>query len=211
MLLRLCKKIANVVKKCFVALCGVFALIATPALFALDVPLMLCGGRVVEAKTVLDFYHGCRNDKGYTLEDIWAFDDAKLEAKHDFIQWLFPLKKRGVNPTAPLTGDETIRAFKADSQLRAQMRKSFEVMLAFYGFEKRSDGSIVMGSSFAKQAANWLNSKNHNYQRITRILHSLKLHGLEAESKAFLAALETVYTRHASDIGSRSIGFWRSA
>ena len=101
--LKLCKKIANIVKMCFVVLCGVCALIATPMLFALDVPLMLFGGKVVEAKTVLDFYRGGRNDKGCTLEDIWAFGDRTLEAKHDFIQWLFPLKTLGMNPTAPLT------------------------------------------------------------------------------------------------------------
>jgi len=210
-LLQLCKKVANVVKKCLVALCGVFALIATGGLLAMDVLLALFGNRFLEAKTVLDFYRGARNDKGYTLEDIWAFDDATLEAKHDFIQWLFPLKERGVNPTAPLTNDETIRAFEKDPELQNRLQKSFEVMLCFYGFEKKSDGSIRMGPSFEKQAQNWLHRGNHNYLRITRILHCLRLHGLKAEAKVFLTALETVYSRYSSQIGSKAIDFWRAA
>jgi hypothetical protein len=42
---------------------------------------------------LLAFYRGEGTDaEGRFLKDIWTWTDDDLEAVHDFIQWLFPLK-----------------------------------------------------------------------------------------------------------------------
>ncbi|MDN3506572.1 MAG: opioid growth factor receptor-related protein [Simkaniaceae bacterium] len=161
--------------------------------------------------TVIEFYRGARNDKGVTLEEIWAFDDAEKEAKHDFIQWLFPIKSVGMNPTAPPTNTATMQVFKSDKALQNQMRKSFEVMLKFYGLEYGFFGKIKRAENFSNQAQNWLNPGNHNFLRITRIMTSLRLHGLEKEAKAFFDVLSEIYKEHPSSIGPKTFAIWSSS
>lgn len=161
--------------------------------------------------TITEFYRGARNDRGVSLEEIWQWPDEKLEAQHDFIQWLFPIKSVGMNPSAPPTNSATINAFKTDKTLQDKMRKSFEVMLKFYGLEYGFLGNIKMASDFSKKAENWLNPGNHNFLRITRILTSLRLHGLEREAQAFFAVLEQIYKAHAKQIGAETFSYWQNA
>lgn len=210
-----CLKLAeigvNVLHKTMVAVAALVALIATPILLLIDLCCMpFCGEKTVEALTILDFYQGGRNDRGVTLEEIWGWDDSRLESQHDFIQWLFPLTTQGVNPTAPLTDNTVMSAFKADKTLQDKMVRSFDVMLNFYGFS-RSSNTIQIGANFDDQAQNWLNPGNHNYRRITRILTSLKLHGLGHYAKAFMKALQQVYQDHSDQIGSQTFSIWQSA
>ena len=43
------------------------------------------------------------DDRGRSLFDVLAFDDAALERNHDFIQWLFPLPEpSSAVPDAPV-------------------------------------------------------------------------------------------------------------
>src|SRR5687767_14960180 len=61
---------------------------------------------------IVEFYSGGRDSAGRTLDEILAWDDDRLEAIHDYIQWLFPTRQpSGVNPFAPLVTDATVRAF----------------------------------------------------------------------------------------------------
>ena len=56
-----------------------------------------------------DFLRGTGCDgRGRRLADVLAFDDARIEGVHDFIQWLFPLAEasRAV-PGAPVLGAAT--------------------------------------------------------------------------------------------------------
>jgi hypothetical protein len=72
--------------------------------------------------------------------------------------------------------------------------------------------SIVQPSEeFTERAKRWLNSNNHNYLRITRILRSLTLLGLAAEAKEFFAALQRVYLTNTEKIGSYTYNYWRNA
>jgi len=92
-----------------------------------------------------------------------------------------------------------------------QLIKSLEVMLAFYGFTRGKSGDIQIGANFSEKAKNWLNLGNHNYRRITRILKSLSLHGLNADAKGFFQALQKVYDKHADQIGEEAFGKWTKA
>lgn len=202
----------NFLHKTMVAVAALVVIIATPILALIDLCCIGCKQeRTVGQVSILDFYRGGQNDRGVTLEEIWRWDDAKLESHHDFIQWLFPLKKQSrFNPSAALTDDTVIAAFKQDKSLQDKMVRSLDVMLKFYGFEWSGD-QIVMGPHFAKQAQNWLKSGSHNYLRISRILTSLRLHGLESYAGALMHALEQVNKQYSNQIDPQTFSIWKAA
>ena len=166
---------------------------------------------------IVAFYSGESPDsEGRMLEQIWSWDYQKLEAVHDFIQWLFPLTQpSGVNADAPLVNDSVIEAFVGNDSLRTRLNKSLETMLRFYGLEcnQHSPGSIEIFESdeYETRKRNWISPGNHNYLRLTRILISLKLLGMEKHARALFERLDRIYARESKSIGSRTYGYWESA
>jgi hypothetical protein len=145
---------------------------------------------------LVDFYRGQATDtKGRSLADLWAWEDDRLEEVHDFIQWLFPLPEPSrFNPDAPLLTDADVAAFGGDEQLRANLRKSFTRILAFLGLAQTEGGQVVEGPGFAARAPDVWAHPSHNWLRITRILRSLRLLGLQAEARALYAWLQAQFT-----------------
>ena len=158
-----------------------------------------------------------KDNRGRTLSQILAWNDVQLERVHDYIQFLFPLVVPSRhNRTAFLIDRVTLVAFRDRPELRARLKESFLRMLSFYGLElvEYSDGSMEVkrGTHFAGASRNWISSSNHNYQRITRILGSLKILGLEAEALAFYLCLqEKIYTTHQDKIPGRTMQIWTEA
>ena len=162
---------------------------------------------------VIDFYRGRgRDHRGRTLDEILAMSDWELEDTHDFIQWLFPIRTRGV--AGPVATDADIAAFRGDPALRAAMRRSLRRMLIFYGFrineETEAAAAVGPAVNISSRRAVWLRPENHNFKRISRILRSLCLMGLEDPARAFFLALSDIHRVHASVIGE-SFGFWKLA
>ncbi len=143
------------------------------------------------------FYLGeTPDDRGRLVTQIQGWGAAQLERVHDYIQWLFPLPEPSpVNPSAPVLDAETIAEFRGSEPLRAALLVSLRMMTRFY--EDRQ----------------WLTPGNHNLLRITRILRSTRLLGLEAESLAFFEDLQAIYATAAGRraIGSTSFDYWRAA
>ena len=164
---------------------------------------------------LIEFYSGQAPDHaGRFLHQIQEWPDERLEAVHDFIQWLFPLSEPSpVNPLAPVLGRETVRAFAAQPELRETLRRSFVRMLRFYGLEWKPGPppSVRLAANYRQRAANWLHPGNHNHPRITRILKSLALLGLMQEASSFLHCLETIYAEEPGKISAVSLRFWRAA
>jgi Opioid growth factor receptor (OGFr) conserved region len=161
------------------------------------------------------FFAGGADDGGRTFDEIVAWDDARLEMVHDYIQWLFPLPERsGANPWAPMLDAVTIAAIRRDAAMRGRLRAGFLRMLAFYGFAPEGD-RVVEGPRFAPAARNWLHAGNHNHLRLTRILRSLRVLGLEQESAALWEALRGLYEREKAagrrTITAETFVFWRQA
>ena len=151
-----------------------------------------------------------------TLTKILDYTDPELEYHHDYIQILFPLPERSeFNPSAPIIDEATFHAFRNSKELQGQLRKAFERILSFYGFEI-IDSTIVHGitiipaANFASASKGWVRKFNHNHLRITRILRSLRVLGLEEEAKVFLQALTDVY-ESTEGIGGHSLMFWQRA
>jgi hypothetical protein len=90
-------------------------------------------------------------------------------------------------------------------------------MLAFYGLEMRGTVSlsVTRASSFTERAENWVTPSNHNHLRITRILKSLRLLGLEAEAAAFFECLADIHHGEAQKaepgISAETLTFWQAA
>ena len=160
---------------------------------------------------ILDFYRGGQDDQGRTLDEILAWPDEQLEGVHDFIQWLFPLPERSsANPSAPILERETIAAFHASEELQDRLRQSFLRMMRFYGLEFHPE-KIQPAKNFSARSSNWLTPGNHNHLRLTRILHSLRLLGLESEAQALFRALSQLYESHPGRITFRTYEFWKNA
>jgi hypothetical protein len=162
---------------------------------------------------LIDFYRGTGTDsEGRRLDAILAWDDDRLEEVHDFIQWLFPLPELSrFNPDAPLLSAEDIATFRQDPELRAKLRRSFERILSFLGLAETAGGEVVEGPNFVSRADDVWAYTNHNWLRITRILRSLYLLGLEAEARGLYRRLADFHTRRRFAIGDDTFQYWSDA
>lgn len=166
---------------------------------------------------IVAFYSGKGADhKGRRLDTILAFSDEELEGIHDYVQWLFPLEEpSSANPSAPLVGTATKMAFGSRRRLRTNLCRACTRMLAFYGL--RCDGkegvctSVARGSNFAERRGHWLVPGSHNHLRLTRMLKSLHLLGLEDCSAHFYSCLEVLAGAFPGRISDTTMTYWRES
>jgi hypothetical protein len=165
---------------------------------------------------LLDFYRQLTPDsEGRMLEDIWQWDHAQLEACHDYIQWLFPLDvASNFNPDAPLLTKEDMAAFRRNDLLQDHLRKSFEMWIDFVGLDFAVDDSpqparrIIKGPNFEARKSLWARP-NHNWLRMTRVLKSLKLCGLEKQAAILFDCLQQIHAE--GYVSEESFAFWKDA
>ena len=95
-----------------------------------------------------------RDGSGRLLAEVIAFDDLRIEAVHDFIQWLFPLREpsRAV-PGSPVLDAAAAAAIRDDAQALAGLEAALRRMARFY-----------------RDTDRWLTGFDHNHLRITRII-----------------------------------------
>lgn len=133
------------------------------------------------------------------LSTIWNWSDEKLESQHDFIQWIFPMiEKSRFNYDAPVLTKRSIEILRSDKEIQANIKVSFDKMFAFYGWKVNEtlDGVERMTIDIEKDGETekklkpmeWLRH-SHNFDRITRIMTSLKLMGRTDLSELFFMAL----------------------
>ncbi|KAF8158365.1 opioid growth factor receptor conserved region-domain-containing protein [Crassisporium funariophilum] len=143
----------------------------------------------------LEFYSNnrrCRPDKR-TIEEIheqWFGDYDKLEYKHGFIQWLFPIREYGMNYESQPLQTHEIEAMKVDPIIVERVIESYRLMLDFYGMRLVSAETglvdrVLPPRNFAARYRNLVRS-SHNYLRISRILKCLSEMGLERLNAGFL-------------------------
>ena len=149
----------------------------------------------------------CKNYNGYTLSDIWEFNDIQLEKQHNYIQWIFPLEKRSsFNIFCPIVRNISLYD---DLIIRNNMIKSFSMMLKFYGFILK-DNKILKHNYEARKVI-WISKNNHNFLRITRILKSLSLFKLNYYAIEFYKVLLLVYEENKDIISEKTIQYWTEA
>jgi len=87
------------------------------------------------------------------------------------------------------------------------------MMVDFYGLRIAAENPprIERGHAFEERRENWLQPMNHNHLRITRILRSIHLLGLEDWARAFFEALQDVFEKESSRISQTTFEFWNRA
>ncbi|KAJ7442663.1 opioid growth factor receptor conserved region-domain-containing protein [Mycena latifolia] len=146
----------------------------------------------------LGFYSNsqrCRPDD-LLVEEIheqWQGDYNKLERKHGFIQWLFPIREHGMNYESQPLQPHEITAMKADPRVLERLLASYRLMLDFYGMRLVSEETGAVDRSLPPRnyAARYQNlvQSSHNYLRISRILKCLSEFGFERLNAGFLLHL----------------------
>lgn len=172
-----------------------------------------------ERDPLVRFYAGDAPDSsGHLLREIHVWPDEELEHTQSCIQWLFPLtEESGYGPLAPILNEEAIRAFRGRPDLRGNLRTSFMRMLVFYGFTLVgvSPMRVVPAASFAERSKVWLTRWSDHHSRITQMLKSLKLLGLEEEARAFFWCLADIYRKELAigepRISPETFRSWRCA
>ncbi|WP_406700508.1 opioid growth factor receptor-related protein [Singulisphaera sp. Ch08] len=157
-----------------------------------------------------EFYKGTGKDsEGRTISMIWAFRRDQLETTHDYIQWLFPLRLASrFNPDAPLLTEADVAAFHDDPALRENLKRSFTRFLDF--LDLREDGGrVVKTEEFDRSGI--FQGPNHNWLRITRVLTSTRILGLESESRAFFEFLKRLWEEGESGITTDTFRYWEDA
>ena len=168
--------------------------------------------RVVDP--IVSFFSGNFDAQGRRLAGILTWDDNRLEAVHDYIQWVFPTgQPSAVNPSAPRVTKATVEAFERDPALGERLRQAVDRMLGFYGLRWNGPRIEIDESRFPARARVWLRPGNHNHLRLTRILESLTALGLIAEARALQRCLlEDVYAGPgAESVSPRTVDYWRRA
>ncbi|MBD2296319.1 hypothetical protein H6G06_23255 [Anabaena sphaerica FACHB-251] len=166
---------------------------------------------------IVPFYSGSSADiRGRMLAEIWQENYDCLEKTHDYIQWLFPLTERSrFNPNAPILTDDDIQSFQNREELRNNLLASLKLMLGFYGLscQESEDGKVEINieQSFLERKKIWVHWGNHNHLRITRILRSLYLLGLEVYAQAFFKCLQEIYNLEKGEITKLTFSHWQDA
>ena len=165
---------------------------------------------------IVSFYkYGGTNQEGDSLEDIWQWDDQRLERDHNFIQNLFPLNEPSrAQPHSPVLTPTDIADLTNDENFAKKFLVSLNIMLKFYGLEINSDAArnpiIVRADNFLQQRKNWLIYGDHNHLRLTRIMKSLILLGQPQYAIALKNCLLGLASEERACFSATTLDFWQA-
>lgn len=152
--------------------------------------------RVQMTADVVQFLSGAGTDhRGRALEDILAWPDHRLEIRHDYIQWLFPLSVPSTAVLgAPVLSVADIEAIRGDATAQRNLLRAVDRMRLFYA-----------------QSPHWLTPNNHNHLRITRIISSLHQLGQPDAARDFYDFVKAKADAEPGSVTSRTREFWEKA
>eukprot|EP00439_Symbiodinium_sp_Y106_P082177 s2427_g21.t1 len=158
------------------------------------------GGRdaLGTAEILIKFLKGQGTDsEERTLEDILKSNDDWMEACHNYVQWIFPTDEASMfNRAAPMMTPHVQKVCREDQEIQANFDLILKRFLSFLGLEMKADAGelqIVRADHFSSRERDcWLSffGGNHNWLRISRVLHCLGMIGKKAEQQALMKCLE---------------------
>lgn len=165
---------------------------------------------------LIKFYKGERNRNNVTLEEVWGFSDHELENIHNYIQWIFPIVEPDYwDRDTPKLSEKDIQIFKNSKLFKTKVVKSLIVMSKFWGFDINYDnsGTLVMNKSesYNDKSKNWQTYMNHNFLRITRVIHCLNDLGFRNLAKVFYEGIIKVVGENRLKFNPNSVEFWKEA
>jgi len=160
----------------------------------------------------------CDQAKGSDICTNLTVNDLLMERYHDYIQAWFPTKRQSDAHLSITLSDYDIQTIRANPGLQKTILGHFAMMMKFYGFSltvnnyqwNPVDHGVIVGI-LPNAERPWLVPKDHNYLRITRMLDSLTLLGLNNYPQAFKTALDQLDNQHPRIISEETKRFWANA
>ena len=112
------------------------------------------------------------------------------------------------NTSAPVVNLSNLNVYRKEI-IQSNMKKSFSRMMQFYGLEINNE-CIEKSKDFISKSRNWLSFNNHNYKRMSRILKSLRIFGLNKEADMFFSFLKQLQKEQPLLIGI-SYFYWKES
>ena len=118
-------------------------------------------------------------------------DYDNLEHMHNYIQWIFPsFRQSDFKTMAPPINPSEHQKLLDSYDACYNFIVNYIIILDFYGFSIISeDGDLTLNENYMERFENVI-AHNHNNLRISRILNSLNIMGLNHFAKKFIAALK---------------------
>lgn len=163
--------------------------------------------------TLLDFFiYDNPNWNGDTYLEIMSYSHAKLESKHNYIQWLFPTSKESQYTKSPVVTTKNITEYQKSIKWQERYLQGFFRMMKFYGFSCSIFGEdcyVYRDETFSKRSKVWLTKNNHNYKRLTRIMDSLIIFQKKELAYALYQTLLCVGRQYPSRISEETLMIWK--
>jgi hypothetical protein len=165
------------------------------------------GGSGGAVDPLLAFFQGKGTDnEGRTLKDYRKQDFVQMERVHNYVQWMFPTDEQSMFALdAPILTPKHQWAFKQDVFMRRELHLNFISFCKFLGLEvqelEKGAVKVTMAKNFRERVPDcWtaMFGGNHNWLRISRVLHCLGLCSIPEDQKALMACLEEIYAKKLS-------------
>jgi hypothetical protein len=174
---------------------------------------------------IIKFYkniYQANGKDGYLFNEIINWDDIKLEKEHDFIQWLFPLEKKGMNAKSEILTEKDIEIFKKNIDIRENVKNATHRMINFYGYKveltKKDKIIIQRVKDLYRKKNNTVIGlySSHNYLRLTRMMTFLNKINMKILSSCIFMFLKMAMEEDAelkkrflsTSEGKSSYDFW---
>jgi len=157
---------------------------------------------IVRGDSIVSFLEGKSEDyRGRTFASMLGWSDRELESCHDQVQWIFPLheESRHAN-TYPVLTKDVVEKARGSNEVKCNLVKAKHMFERFLGVGECDDPDIQR---------RWCRDRNHNLLRVTRIIRSLRLLGLEDDARDFHAKVYAVGQR--LGVNKTTLGYWDRA
>lgn len=161
-------------------------------------------GAASHAVPILRFYiDGGLDPLDRTHDEMLNYTDERMEECHDYVQWMWPLHEPSMFAQVyPVLDERVVEALAASAVARGRAQRGLARFRSFYGVE---EGDKVD----KRKVSNWCHNGDHNLLRITRIIRSLRLFGLDKESEEFWKDMTAV--GEARGLSSTTLRYWQRA
>lgn len=155
------------------------------------------------------FYRDQLNTSGFTYSHMMRLNDNDWEHYHNYIQWMFPSDEPSmILAHAPTTNKISIKLFNNDIEIQKRFETAFRRYMQHLGLFIVNDTLVPIDKHRGRTYMRVLR-RNHNWQRITRVLRSLRLHGRQDLANMLYACLKQFdgITQVAWDYWNRAMEF----
>ncbi len=130
--------------------------------------------QIYKTNDLIEFYLGKKNLSGYSITDIFKWNNEQLSKNDDYVNLLFPTFPNASDD--PLFLDKnTVAVFKNDQKLRDQVIQAALLMFDYYGYSIVTDGPDLEIKRTKPINETTLLKEPKEYKRIDRILRFLRI------------------------------------